>query len=282
MIDSRKYWPYGAGVPGNSGTLQKLRFCAMERDSENGHYYDHARMHDAGLRRFASVDAVGGSAESPQSWNRYAYVLGNPLKHVDPDGKLTILVHGTFARGSADFRPGGVFFQAVAQSVRDRAVTSLQWSGGDNHQARLEGAKALVQYIKDYKFAPGEKLNIVAHSHGGNLAIAAINLGLGRAVDNLVTLGTPSRDGYRLGEPSDVKNWVNVFNSYDQVQVRGGGDFTSPFEFGSAARTHPFAHNVDWDVDFGPFGSHEALHSPSAWDFVLPRLELEKQPVPGQ
>jgi RHS repeat-associated protein len=254
----------------------------MERDSENGHYYDHARMHDAGLRRFTSVDTVGGRAESPQSWNRYAYVLGNPLKHVDPDGKLTIVVHGTFARGSADFRPGGVFFQAVAESVHDRAVTSLQWSGGDSHRARLEGAKALVQYIKDYKFAPGEKLNIVAHSHGGNLAIAAINLGLGRAVDNLVTLGTPSRDGYRLREPSDVRNWVNVFNSYDQVQIRGGGDFDSQFEFGGAARTHPFAHNVDWDVDFGPFGSHEALHSLSAWDFVLPRLELEKQPVSAQ
>lgn len=282
VIDSRKYWPYGAGVPGNAGTLQKLRFCAMERDSENGHYYDHARIHDAGIRRFTSVDTVGGSAESPQSWNRYAYVLGNPLKHVDPDGKLTIVVPGTFARGNADFRPGGVFFQAVAQSVHDRAVTSLQWSGGDSHRERLEGAKALVQYIKDYKFAPGEKLNIIAHSHGGNLAIAAINLGLGRPVDNLVTLGTPSRDGYRLEEPSDVRNWVNVFNSYDQVQIRGGGDFNSPFEFGGAARTHPYAHNVDWDVDFGPFGSHEALHSPSAWDFVLPRLELEKQPVPAQ
>ena len=51
-------------------------------------------MHDAGLRGFTSVDTVGGSAASPQSWNRYAYVLGNPLKHVDPDRKLTIVEGG--------------------------------------------------------------------------------------------------------------------------------------------------------------------------------------------
>ncbi len=135
VVDTRKYWPYGGGVPGNAGTLQKLRFCAMERDSENGHYYDHARMHDAGLRRFTSVDTVGGTPESPQSWNRYAYVLGNPLKHVDPDGKLTIVVHGTWASEKSELHPGGHFFDRVAVTMHDRTAACFDGPEGTSMPA---------------------------------------------------------------------------------------------------------------------------------------------------
>jgi hypothetical protein len=38
-------------------------------------------------RGFLGVDVVGGTARAPQSWNRYAYVRGNPPKLIDPNGK---------------------------------------------------------------------------------------------------------------------------------------------------------------------------------------------------
>lgn len=46
----------------------------------------HARYFSAHLGTFHSVDTVGGASDLPQSWNRYAYVLGNPLQYVDPFG----------------------------------------------------------------------------------------------------------------------------------------------------------------------------------------------------
>ena len=33
-----------------------------------------------------SVDPIGGSVGSSQSWNRYSYVLNNPISFIDPDG----------------------------------------------------------------------------------------------------------------------------------------------------------------------------------------------------
>ncbi len=90
VVESRKYWPYGNGVPGQSGTLQKLRFCAMERDSENLRYYDHARIHDAVAGRFTSPDKLRSEAIQPPGWNRYSYSLSNPIRLVDPDGKVVI------------------------------------------------------------------------------------------------------------------------------------------------------------------------------------------------
>jgi RHS repeat-associated protein len=254
----------------------------MERDTETSRFYDHARQHDFGLGRFLSPDTVGGHPANPQSWNRYAYTLGNPMKHVDPDGKLTIVVHGTMftSKHNPDFTPGGKFFNYVTQTVGDRSFASFGWSGSDNHESRRSAAWSLAQFIKHYKFAPGEQLNIVAHSHGGNVAIWAINQGLGRKVDNLITLGTPSIDAYRLNDRSLVGNWVHLYNKYDNVQNHGGGADDSPMQTGPAARTEPGADNVSWDVDLGPFASHEGLHSPAAWDVAREYADF-KHPLDG-
>jgi hypothetical protein len=193
-------------------------------------------------------------------------------------------VHGTWAANSADFRQGSKFFEHVAKTMGDHAMASFTWSGADNHGARMSAAAALRSFINHYHFAPGEQLNIVGHSHGGNVEIAAINMGLKHRVDNLVTLGTPSVPAYRLQGNGAVANWVHLFNRFDQVQTHGGGEWDSDPQTGPAARTHPYATNIAWDVDFGPFESHKMLHTPQAWDRVLPHLDrledpLQKMPV---
>jgi hypothetical protein len=199
------------------------------------------------------------------------------MKHVDPDGKLTIVVQGTGARGAADFLPGGRFFEHIVSTVPDRAYASFQWSGGDSHQDRIHAARELANRIRAYPFSPGEKLNlIVGHSHGGNVDILAVNMGIGHRVENLVTLGAPSRPGYHLEDKSSVGRFVNVFNSFDNVQVLGGGDYESPLESGPAGRTQPLALNINWNVDFGPIRSHFELHSPAAWNFTLPHLNVDE------
>ncbi len=83
-IETWKYWPYGDEAV-TSPTSQRLRFAGMERDIEASHYYDHARNEDFNLGRFLRPDPVQGGY-GPQAWNRYSYVLGNPLSLVDPWG----------------------------------------------------------------------------------------------------------------------------------------------------------------------------------------------------
>jgi RHS repeat-associated protein len=59
-----------------------------ERDIETGLDYSINRYYSSTQGRFTSVDPLGASAivSDPQSFNRYTYVLNNPLKYVDPDG----------------------------------------------------------------------------------------------------------------------------------------------------------------------------------------------------
>jgi hypothetical protein len=47
------------------------------------------RSADQQPRRFLGVDPARGKSKAPRSWNRYAYVQGNPLKFIDPNGRDT-------------------------------------------------------------------------------------------------------------------------------------------------------------------------------------------------
>jgi RHS repeat-associated protein len=82
---TRKFQPFGLEITTPSGGLP-IKFAAMERDFSSGNDFDHARYQSSLLGRFLGPDLLQGSAEDPQSWNRYSYVFNNPLKYIDPLG----------------------------------------------------------------------------------------------------------------------------------------------------------------------------------------------------
>jgi RHS repeat-associated protein len=97
-VSLHDYLPFGEELAGQVGgrTAQqgyagdntRQKFTQKERDSETGLDYFGARHYGSLLGRFTSVDPLTGSAliARPQTWNRYAYVLNNPLRLVDPLG----------------------------------------------------------------------------------------------------------------------------------------------------------------------------------------------------
>jgi RHS repeat-associated protein len=88
------YMPFGEEITvgrfdyGGVGLRQK--FTGYERDSESGLDYAKARYYANAQGRFTSVDPLMASArpQLPQSWNRFAYVLNNPLTLTDPSGTI--------------------------------------------------------------------------------------------------------------------------------------------------------------------------------------------------
>jgi pimeloyl-ACP methyl ester carboxylesterase len=213
------------------------------------------------------VDPVEGKPGAPQSWNRFAYVRGNPVRSVDPDGLLTIIIPGTFSGDAEWAQSGQPFNVAVSRTFGEKAVV-LDWSHRNSESARTEAAHLLKSMIAKHEFAEDEKLNIVAHSHGGNVAFEAIvNGGVGRRVDTLVTLGTPVRPDYGIvHNPDLIGQDINVYSEGDDVQNIGGE--TRGIELGSAGRTRNGAQNIEV-----PDASHEDLHSAKIWDeYVYPAL----------
>ncbi len=64
------------------------RSSSKERDAETGLDYFGARYYSGAQGRFISPDPIlsSGRPDNPQSWNKYGYVLNNPLLYTDPHG----------------------------------------------------------------------------------------------------------------------------------------------------------------------------------------------------
>jgi RHS repeat-associated protein len=92
------YHPFGEeiGLRGgrNAETLKYVedtvhqKFTGKERDNETELDYFEARYYSSAHGRFIAVDPLAGSmiVSDPQTFNRFTYVLNNPLRYVDPDG----------------------------------------------------------------------------------------------------------------------------------------------------------------------------------------------------
>ena len=68
------------------------KFTGKERDAESGLDNFGARYDASSLGRFMTPDPLlnSGRPGSPQTWNRYAYALNNPLKIKDPTGLYNV------------------------------------------------------------------------------------------------------------------------------------------------------------------------------------------------
>ncbi len=84
-LEEHFFRPYGETASGPFAA-DPLLFTGHERERSTGADYMHARNYQWQLGRFSSVDPARGTPSAPQSLNRYAYVMGNPLNRIDPTG----------------------------------------------------------------------------------------------------------------------------------------------------------------------------------------------------
>jgi RHS repeat-associated protein len=70
----------------STGTLPTDKKFTGQRLDATGLYYYGARYYDATIGRFISADSKIPDPANPQSFNRYAYCINNPLKYTDPTG----------------------------------------------------------------------------------------------------------------------------------------------------------------------------------------------------
>jgi len=106
---------------------------------------------------------------------------------------VLVLVHGTWAKSAVWTGPGSALVRYLLAELGSEAVAiyALDWSGRNSVKARDSAALALEIDLKDLldRF-PEAIINIVAHSHGGNVAAKAVaNMGIDEI--GLACLSTP-------------------------------------------------------------------------------------------
>ena len=90
---------------GSTGTA-KHRFNGKELDAESGLYYYGARYYSTDMARFISPDPIIPDPYSPQSLNRYSYVLNSPYNYTDPTGMEEVPTGGLLDNDRDNPMPG--------------------------------------------------------------------------------------------------------------------------------------------------------------------------------
>ena len=92
LEERNDYYPFGGLMgKGLNGDFQSYKYNGKELERQIGlDIYDYgARRYDAAICRFTTMDPL---AEKYYSTSPYAYCVNNPVKFIDPDGKIVVVL----------------------------------------------------------------------------------------------------------------------------------------------------------------------------------------------
>jgi RHS repeat-associated protein len=257
----------GSGIGGRTVALgysaadsTNQKFTQKERDNESGLDYFGARYYSSAQGRFTTADFLIESARTakPQSWNRYAYVLNNPIRLIDPDGleeddddkKKPKVVVVVFQGGNLSDserkrldpvkangqRPEGLGEDVI--DVESPHIAQQVKNDFPDAQVRLAGPQSTGELTNQLVAEKPDNLIIYGFSAGGIAAVALANnvTDAGGKVDMLFTVDPrtgPLTDAIEvaswgllgksagLRNPSMVGDAVNFYvaNSLDDIAL---------------------------------------------------------------
>jgi len=199
VAESLDYYPYGQLNNSTDPGLVPHEFTGFLLDPEINQ--DHAELRQYGLsqNRWLTPDPAGLAAvdpTNPQSWNRYAYVLNNPLSLADPTGTDPFApCAGMTCEFSGISSPGGPCFMCGTDNMAYyNSMSDLQFYGQLYYQIPgnsgfgSNGAEEEARYVSIMMTAWDPELGIYEwnwHTLPTDLQLAVNNPACG----NLV--GTP-------------------------------------------------------------------------------------------
>ena len=181
-----------------------------ERDAESGNDYFGARYYASSMGRFLSPDPKIMTARhlvNPQKWNKYAYVINNPLMRFDPDGKDDYIVFRTKTSG---YDQGS--WDKIASHIRGTTDSK----GRPNTFTMYQGGQATVENYNSALKNPDAHIAVVSDvGHVGNRSTPA-----GLVLDNGISRGANGSDSIVTGaSPAPGVPGSTTMNFVDSVPV---------------------------------------------------------------
>jgi RHS repeat-associated protein len=180
-------------------------YTGHEHLDEVGLIHMNGRIYDPMIGRFLQPDPIISEPYNSQNFNRYAYVLNNPLMYTDPSGYSTwteirrpvaaIVVAVVTYNVALAYQTAGLYEVYTAADIAAIKATSAVASGfasggvsGGNIESAIAGAfsAGLFFGVGDLGFASGSWQNVAAHAaagcvsagvQGGNCGQGALSAG---------------------------------------------------------------------------------------------------------
>lgn len=114
----------------------RQRFTTYQRDDETSLDFAEARYYNSAHGRFTALDPLlaSGRSADPQTFNRYAYVMNNPIIATDPSGMLP--VYWRVVNGNTEFSDG--------KPKDDGNGTWMRYKGGELITTTTNGDRIVI------------------------------------------------------------------------------------------------------------------------------------------
>ncbi|MBL3827213.1 MULTISPECIES: esterase/lipase family protein [unclassified Marinobacter] len=182
----------------------------------------------------------------------------SPAPISSPPQNLTIIVHGTWASSEAWWQKGGDFWKYIDSLVPNlyQGSSPFKWSGDNSHGKRKAAAKDLFNWLQGVS-----EVDIIAHSHGGNIAMEATRMGLN--IKKLILLGTPVRYEY-APIMENIEKLYCVYSKGDTIQ-KLGAKFSTRGDGRTMADSSKIINCYADDNGNNGTPNHSQLHTPQTW-----------------
>jgi Alpha/beta hydrolase family len=245
-------------------------------------HYDYGfRIYNPAIAKFLSVDPL--KKEYPELIP-YQFASNTPIQAIDLDGLEAFFIHGTMSDNDRWVKKDGTLKEGTQQLFRlqnsEYKNTEFEWGGflkfgngpTNDVEDRARSARKLVKHVMKHRI-DGEDITLIAHSHGGNVAIQAAPM-LRKALDlvgakdikiNIISVATPAVNNPNSAEnPANaqdaIDSHIHIYNIQDRVQTGLAGTFDK--EVYQREYKNPGTQNVKIDVSsVVPPGESAEAHS---------------------
>ena len=217
-----------------AATITTRGFTGHEQLDGVGLVHMNGRVYDPELGRFLSADPFVQDTENLQAWNRYSYVLNNPLSFTDPDGfffkKLFKAIGKAFGK---IFK----FIKANFKAILRIAITALACS---NPAAPATCAAVTIGTSFGFTLADGGSLGDAFKAAAFSAATVGVFSGVGAVFRDLALTGVAL---------AAAKGAVHGVVS-GALSVAQGGSFLQGFAAGAVGGAAGAFVGPDSGVDF--------------------------------
>ena len=230
------YYPFGSAfMDGKSPGLQPYKYNGKEQDKMHGlNLYDyHARHYDSAIDRFTTMDPL---AEKYYSISPYIYVANNPLKFMDPDGRIVRLANN-YAGGIeniARITATSLGSRVMSHLIRQKDVYTLNstfWTVSSSYNPKSRDINYVGNpWYKETPFDGGALNSMVAMGHEtfhafdhSNYVFNSANAGYSKDIvePRAVSFGNYLRQAYSLsplrGQYGNIKGNFHQFTGNEEI-----------------------------------------------------------------
>jgi RHS repeat-associated protein len=205
VVAQYSYGPWGARVPLIADTLNNRRGYTGHEHLDDGLIHMNGRIYDPVISRFLQADPYIQNPGDGQSYNRYSYVLNNPLYYTDPTGYNWLSDAWGAIRGAVK-AVVGIYLTAIGNPVGPALIQS--GFNDFNKKPSLSGVNVGVPIYQSRFDAGGQQTSsCFGPSCGGGISFsgpsaaaerkAQLNYGFSPTLDRI--WGNTSSSSYQRG-----------------------------------------------------------------------------------